>query len=81
MEWDLPAGPTCRPMLILTPVSPIRYGHGGVVGEEAGAVAGVVALAGVGLHLTGTSVLGDGPDTEERHLMLGRGHLYPRSRR
>ena len=53
-----------RPMLILTPVSLIPYGHGGVAGvvagvvAEAGVVAGVVAeavgAAGVGLHPTGT---------------------------
>ena len=43
-----------RPMLTLTPVPLIRYGRGGVAGEEAGVVAGVVGVAGAGLHLTGT---------------------------
>ena len=54
MEWVLPAGPMLCPMLILTPVLPIRCGHGGVAGEEAGVAVGVVGAAGAGLHLTGT---------------------------
>ena len=58
MEWDLLAGLMCRPMLTLTPAPLIRYGRGGVAGEEAGVVVGVavggVGLAGAGLHLTGT---------------------------
>ena len=53
MEWDLLVGPMCRPMLILTLVPPIRCGHGGVVGEVAGAEAGDVASAGAGLGRTG----------------------------
>ena len=43
-----------RPMPILTPVPPIRYGRGGVAGEEAGVAVGVVGAAGAGSHLTGT---------------------------
>lgn len=49
-EWDLQAGPMCRPMSIPTLASTIRYGRGGV----AGVAAGVVGAAGAGLHLTGT---------------------------
>ena len=54
LEWDLPAGPMRRLMLIPTLVSPILLGQGGVAGEEAGVAAGVVVAAGAGLHLTGT---------------------------
>ena len=54
MEWDLLAGLMCRPMLTLTPAPLIRYGRGGVAGEEAGVAVGGVGLAGAGLHLTGT---------------------------
>ena len=49
-----------RPMLILTPVSLIPYGHGVVAGGVAeavgvaGGVAEAVGAAGVGLHPTGT---------------------------
>jgi hypothetical protein len=58
MEWDVLVGPMYRPMLTLTRVPSIRCGHGGVAGDEAGVVAGVVVeavgSAGDGLHLTGT---------------------------
>ncbi len=54
LEWDLPAGRTYLPMLTLTLVPPIQHGHGGVVGEEAGVVAGGVDSAGAGLHPIGT---------------------------
>ena len=43
-----------RPILILTLVSPTKYGRGGVAGEEAGVAAEVVGAAGGGLHRTGT---------------------------
>jgi hypothetical protein len=54
LEWDLPVGPMRRPMSIPMLLPPIRLGHGGVAGEEAGVAAGVVVAAGVGLYLTGT---------------------------
>ena len=59
LEWDLLAGLMHRPMLILTPVPPIRCGRGGVAGEEAGAVGvvgavvGGVGSAGAGWHPIG----------------------------
>ena len=43
-----------HPMSIPMLLPPIRLGHGGVAGEEAGVAAGVVVAAGAGLHLTGT---------------------------
>ena len=54
MEWDPLAGPIHQPMLTPMPGSPTTGGVGGVAGEEAGVVVGVVASAGAGLHLTGT---------------------------
>jgi hypothetical protein len=54
LEWGLLAGPMHRLMLTLMLVSPIPLGHGAVAGEEAGAAAGAVGVAGAGLRLTGT---------------------------
>jgi hypothetical protein len=44
----------CPRMVIIMAAILTRSGHGGVAGEEDGAVAGVVGTAGSGLHLIGT---------------------------
>ena len=58
MEWDLPAGPMCRPMLTLTLACHTRCGRGGVaeevVGVAVGGAAEVAVSAGAGWHPTGT---------------------------